>query len=895
MKIKFILLIAVIFVSCTKERTQLKLIPNPQKIILQDLGFRLNQNTTIAIHAIDNFYIDELNLCIEKELNLKLLPSKEPKANYIEFLKIDSRMELRKCLTENELDEDYNTGEEGYILKIAPEFVKIIAQTNAGIFYGIQTLKQLISANTTDNKIPCLIIYDSPDISIRAWQDDISRGPIPTTEYLKKQIKKMASFKLNYFTLYTEHVFKLQKHPGIAPEDGITSEDIQALTNFAKKYNVTFIGNYQSFGHMEKTLRHPDYKYLAENSHIISPTLKESYEFLGDVYEEIVPVYSGQFFNINCDETFGLGEEKSKAMVDRIGIEGVYASHINKLDSLLKPYNKSILMWGDIATKYPGIVNQLPKNITVVAWGYHAADSFDYAITPISNNGLNFWVAPGINCWGNIFPNLHATEINIYNFIRDGYKYNLTGVLNTTWDDDGLNFFENNWHGLCWGAENSWSAPSPNFSKEASEAEREMRYSNFNLSFDAIFFGLKDESLTKQMIKFSDLHKSSVRDVERNNRFFEHVFPIHFEYVQKDKKEENEEVLEYVNSLSNNISSLKVKVQKNQTSVEFLEYAIRQVQFTVRKNMLRIDIHQFLEGDVSINKSTLKDSINALINELQLLKSQYKILWNIESKNYWLSENMAKFDKLSKSISDLNGHCIITVHDHLTEKGREITLHSIFDNTPIYYTFGEDTVSQFSQRYEKPLYFDEDVKIYARVIQNSRLYPTVKDSIIFHKGIGKLHKLTSGYSGYHPSYDGGGEIALLNGKLGNIKDIRSGRWQGFSGQNIELEIDMEKIEPINSFSMGFYQNTHSWVIFPKKVEVYSKNKIDEQYKLIKTITNTISPEEEGGLRQDYKTKFNNLETRYLKVIAYYFGKLPEWHHAGSEEESMIFADEIILE
>jgi len=70
--------------------------------------------------------------------------------------------------------------------------------------------------------------------------------------------------------------------------------------------------------------------------------------------------------------------------------------------------------------------------------------------------------------------------------------------------------------------------------------------------------------------------------------------------------------------------------------------------------------------------------------------------------------------------------------------------------------------------------------------------------------------------------------------------------------------------------------------------------LGDEYVLIQTLANTITPEEKGSLKHNYTTEFDDLKTRYLKVIAYYYGKLPEWHHAGSNYESMIFSDEIIL-
>ncbi len=892
MKLKpSIVFLLIIFLN-SSSIAQLKLIPTPQIIELQNGNFIIDQKTSIINLSTDNFYTKEVIDEIEEELRITLSIQKKGKRNIIELIKVGDQKKLSKILISNNLNDDFALEKEGYIISITPLIIKIIAQTDAGIYYGIQTLKQLISANRTDNSIPCLTIYDSPDFPVRAWQDDISRGPIPTMDYLKDQIKKMSSFKLNYFTLYTEHVFKLKSHPDIAPDDGITQEDILEISEFADRYHVTLIGNFQSFGHMAKTLAHPKYQYLVENGHILSPVMDESYKFLGEVYSEVVPAYSGEFFNINCDETFGLGTEKSKDLVDSIGIEEVYASHINKIDSLLDPYNKSILMWGDIAGNHPKIIGKLPKDITVMVWGYHAAQSFENAITPISTMGLNFWVAPGVSCWRNIYPDMRVAKINIFNFIRDGYKLNARGVLNTTWDDDGLNFFENNWHGLVWGAENSWNAPSVDLTSEESELERESLYDSFNSSFDKIFFGLDNENLTNQIVKFSDLHSSEIRKLEKNSRLFEPVFPIYMDYVKDGKLEENLKVINYTDSLSDYLNRIKPKVKSNEPAIRYLQFAVDQVNFTGRKNLLRIKIHDYINGD-NCTESELKSYISDLVSEVQRLKSQYKELWSLESKEWWLSVNMKKFDKLQDDLEQLYGHCFINFDNNISGKGRMITLNTLFSNLPVYYTFDENGINW--KKYQSPIYANKDLKIFAKVIFNDKEYSPTADSIIFHDGVGKLLSLNSTYSDYHPSYDGGGKFALLDGKTGNPEDLRSGRWQGFSGQDIEVEIDMKKPVLLSSFSMGFYQNTFSWVIFPKKIDIYVKNETDGDYRLISTIENTIPPEEDGALKHVYSTKIEGVSGRFVKVIAHYYGKLPEWHHAGSNYESMLFADEIILE
>lgn len=93
--------------------------------------------------------------------------------------------------------------------------------------------------------------------------------------------------------------------------------------------------------------------------------------------------------------------------------------------------------------------------------------------------------------------------------------------------------------------------------------------------------------------------------------------------------------------------------------------------------------------------------------------------------------------------------------------------------------------------------------------------------------------------------------------------------------------------------MGFFQNTDLWVIFPRQVEIYIKDDLKEDYRLFKTIKDTIPPEANGDIK-DNTTDLDGITPKYMKVIAQYYGNLPEWHRAGPENPSMIFADEVVV-
>ena len=858
-------------------KTSLKLIPVPKEVKITPGNFEFSKEIVIRVKNQNLPGLEDFVRLLATDLQTKAMINGKGHSRVI-------RLVIRKDVGIK--------SDEGYLLDILPGGITIAAKSEAGIFYGIQTLTQLITANRTGRTIPCLSIRDYPDIAIRGWQDDISRGPIPTLEFLKKEVRTLAAFKLNAMTLYTEHVFKLKKHPTLAPYDGITQEQIAELSAYAAKYHVQVIGNFQSFGHMEKILSKPGYQHLAESGHILTPAREESYQFMKEVFSEVVPAYSSPYFNINCDETFGLGEGLSKKMADSIGIEGIYGYHINRLNDLLKPYQKRILMWGDIAAN-PKIVALLPKDITVISWGYHDAPDFDYAIKPFSDQGLNFWVAPGVSGWGNVFPNLKVSTININNYIRDGYKLGATGVLNTSWMDDGLNFFENNWYGLVWGAEKSWNPPAAKDELAPAFVGMTDAMAGFDDAFDKIFFGTNDASVTSWMQSLSSLHQGKVRDIVRNSRVFEPLMPFYPEYVDDRQIDLNTDVLVKIDSLRALLPALEKEAVRNAGTLDYLAFALDEVRFTANKNIFRVELYRYLNRlDGAISAESLKTTLKILIHVSDQLKARYASLWKEINRDWWLDRNMEKFDQLNQDLRNVRGLTILSIADTLSPGGRCVRMRSALDNLPVYYTLDGTTPSLNSAKFSSPVYLMSDATIRARVIAEGREFPLVTDSLVMHKAIGRLFKLNSTWSPYHPAYDAGGKFGLIDGRLGDVKDIRSGFWQGYSGQDINVELDFGRIDTLHSFSMGFYQHTFSWVILPRQVDIYCSDD-GVNYQKYKSLTHDIPVDYPDPVTHRFQTDLDSLKTRYLKVVGVYYGPLPEFH-ASRGQESMMFADEIVI-
>src|ERR1700686_3673763 len=157
--------------------------------------------------------------------------------------------------------------------------------------------------------------------------DDISRCPIPKLDYLKMQIRTLSEYKINHLGFNMEHVFGFANQPLVSPKDvpdqpALTPAEIKELVAYAAKYYITILPEQQAFGHLHQFLKYQIYSDLAEtpHGHVLTPTNPKTYDFIRQVYGEIVPLFPGQFFHIGSDETLELGLGQTKALAAQQGL-----------------------------------------------------------------------------------------------------------------------------------------------------------------------------------------------------------------------------------------------------------------------------------------------------------------------------------------------------------------------------------------------------------------------------------------------------------------------------------------------------------------------------------------------------------------------------------------------
>ncbi|HKO60876.1 MAG TPA: glycoside hydrolase family 20 zincin-like fold domain-containing protein, partial [Pyrinomonadaceae bacterium] len=223
---------------------------------------------------------------------------------------------------------------EGYVLSVSADQIVVGGQGEAGTFYGLQTLKQLVRGDGANAFVPGVQIVDWPAMRWRAVSDDISRGPVPTVEYIKRQLRTFAAYKLNMHSFYMEHTFQSRTHPLIGPEGGsLTQDEIRELVVYAQRYHIELVPEQQTFGHLHKALKLERYNELAEVPYgdVLSPQQAGSYRLVADWYRELDELFPGKFFHIGADETFELGEGQSREQAREHGVGAVYFQHLNRV------------------------------------------------------------------------------------------------------------------------------------------------------------------------------------------------------------------------------------------------------------------------------------------------------------------------------------------------------------------------------------------------------------------------------------------------------------------------------------------------------------------------------------------------------------------------------------
>ena len=671
-----------LFIQCTtptvSDASDLRLVPFPKQVNMEaGKGFSLKTKLQLRISAKER---DVLATSLLDELKRAGFP--EP-----QLIESDSDMPcltlaapgvtLNAPLLPDQVCEGLNDVDESYAISVSPNGVVCLGKSETGLYYAVQTLRQLIRANTeASGRLPCLTIRDWPSMKYRCFQDDWTRGPSPVLHALFGQFDLGSHLKHNMFTYYMENQFEYKKHPKLSPKDGtMTQEEYKQCVEYAAKQHLIILGNQQSFGHHYKTLAIPEYAHLGEAGYILSPTVEAVYPFLDDLYSEILPLTPFEMFNVCCDETANLAQSgPSKKLAEEIGVGGIYVKHILRLRELLQKYDKRMMMWGDIIMHHPDKLDLIPKDVVMMCWYYEPDTSFDALIKPFSESGYEFFVCPGQSNWSVMLPLVNKYSVNIQNFVRDGCANGAIGMLNTGWEDDGEVLHGYAWHAIAWGAECSWNASKTDFA-------------DFNKRIGPVLFGAKGDDFGRAIELIGELQTSPELWSAYNSRFWERDFIIQQspEIVEKCAKR----ILEIIQPAIQRLEITKEQATVNAELLDAFLFGARRMELIGMRMLDGLEVFRRYSAasafDITVSahqKNALDelDAIDGIIEKNRVahstLKTEFVRLWNNESKPFSLDRVISKYENLDTWFAELQQK-VRDVRKTIAESNQEAALPDI--------------------------------------------------------------------------------------------------------------------------------------------------------------------------------------------------------------------------
>lgn len=513
--------------------------------------------------------------------------------------------------------------EEEYHLIIQEDRLQIISKTEKAAFYGLITLKQLQSEQIIETQN----IKDKPDLEVRGLMLDISRAKVLNVSSIKKIIDLMAELKYNHLELYVEgfsYEYKNIKE-ALADKNYLTQEEYLEVEKYAIEKYIDFVPNQNGFGHMSDWLALDKFKELAEcpdgfeiwgskrPPSTLDPTNPKSFELVKQMYEEMIPFTKSKYFNMNFDEPYELGHGKSKQECLKTSTEDVYIEYLEKLANVVRKYNKTPMIWGDVLVKHPDKISKLSKDIVFVDWGYNKAYDFVNHAKMLEELKVKYLLAPGTSTWSSITGRFIDMKETIENSTCSSKKYHGLGILLTDWGDMGhLQYLPSSYLGFIYGAMLSWSSGT------IEDAEKYL----------AII--LNDETFAKVIVELSHYHELEGEYRDYGTRLFASIMWAEHGRRQDDK------VNFFLNRMKSNIISYEA-VQKLHDLFIQEKNKLQNAKECLEKDEIKNAI-LLLETLLDINERLHSYLDNCIVNFDEPIKNLEKYLEN--HKKLWLARNI---------------------------------------------------------------------------------------------------------------------------------------------------------------------------------------------------------------------------------------------------------------
>jgi hexosaminidase len=368
---------------------------------------------------------------------------------------------------------------QAYRVELANTGIRVTANAPTGLFYGVDTLVQLVKRAEGKLWLPEAEITDWPDLEQRNiyWDDN---HHLERLDVLKRALRQAAFYKINGFVIKLNGHFEYKSAPAVVEPYALAPEQLQELTNDGLKYHVQLIPYLDGPAHIAFILKHPEYARLREfpdSNYELCATNTDSYKLLEGMYQDLLNANRGvNYFALSTDEAYyaGLADNvqcHSAELEKKLGSVGkVEAQFLDKAAGYLRDHGRTVIFWGEYPLKPTDIPSLPPYLVNGETYG----PAFDRAFKA---QGIKQMIYTSTEGAEPLFPNYYLLPSNelfhpvpMSNQLESIFRTtsfnsarqdaNLIGVFVAGWGDEGLHP-ETFWLGYATGPAWGWHPGSP--------------------------------------------------------------------------------------------------------------------------------------------------------------------------------------------------------------------------------------------------------------------------------------------------------------------------------------------------------------------------------------------------------------------------------------------------
>lgn len=374
---------------------------------------------------------------------------------------------------------------EGYVLEITDKGVTITARDEAGLFYGAQTLEQLLEDSRDFKKeIPPMKITDYPAVAYRAIHLD-TKHHLDRMEYYYRMVDKLARYKVNAIIWELEDKLRFTRRPEVGAPNAISKQEMQALCRYAKDRNVEISPLVQGLGHAGFILKH--HWELRENQASdweFCPADPRTYEVQFDLYLDALEAMPyGRYLHVGGDEITAIGIDDRCKATGKSAFE-LQMIWLKKVCQFAVDHGRTPIFWDDMPLKYAGIwelilsdkteeevarewntekldqaIDLFPKECVYMRWKYEdaTAPAHQRLLKWYHDKGLKVMGATAASAGDSPFlPRKNTRSEYIKGFSQLVAENQLEGIFATAWGD-GSPHQETVWRGYIAQGEFGWN------------------------------------------------------------------------------------------------------------------------------------------------------------------------------------------------------------------------------------------------------------------------------------------------------------------------------------------------------------------------------------------------------------------------------------------------------